>query len=370
MADRNGYIGRAPSDSSVTVARQTFSPTGVTTDFTFASGYTSGYFDVFINGVKMIEGSDYTSTDGSTFSILNGGADSGDVIEGVAYKAFNAATATVGVNSAGTPIGSVNTLNFVGTGNTFALRGSSIDISISGGAGADIFTYNVVADSNTGAQDSITDFLSGTDGLAITLDYSSSTQALTITADVTAAKTSKSAAQDSFTGERGQTVYSTDDEVLYINYNNDNLVTSLDYAIAINPGATATTTVADADVTWTIKGGSGADIITANVNADTIEPGAGIDTINSGRGADTITLTVDGADDVIRLQTNELYTDGTSVDNGSVAVDTEPLLTFSPVWFGIPELDDTFLFNSMMLSSTVSVDVLEVTVSPSIVKFP
>ena len=136
MADRNGYIGRAPGDSSVTVARQTFSPTGVTTDFTFASGYTSGYFDVFINGVKMIEGSDYTSTDGSTFSILNGGAVSGDVIEGVAYKAFNAATATVGVNSAGTPIGSVNTLNFVGTGNTFALRGSSIDISISGGAGA------------------------------------------------------------------------------------------------------------------------------------------------------------------------------------------------------------------------------------------
>ena len=91
MADRNGYIGRAPGDSAVTVARQTFSPTGVTTDFTFASGYVAGYFDIFINGVKMIEGSDYTSTDGSTFVILNGGAISGDVIEGVAYKAFNAA---------------------------------------------------------------------------------------------------------------------------------------------------------------------------------------------------------------------------------------------------------------------------------------
>ena len=70
MADRNGYIGRAPSDSSVIVARQTFSPTGVTTDFTFSSGYTVGYFDIFINGVKMIEGSDYTSTDGLTFSVL------------------------------------------------------------------------------------------------------------------------------------------------------------------------------------------------------------------------------------------------------------------------------------------------------------
>ena len=137
MADRNGYIGRAPSDSSVTVARQTFSPTGVTTDFTFASGYVPGYFDIFINGVKMIEGSDYTSTDGSTFSVLNGGAVSGDVIEGVAYKAFNAATASVGIYSGGDPISTqANILNFVGTGNTFALRGSTVDISISGGAGA------------------------------------------------------------------------------------------------------------------------------------------------------------------------------------------------------------------------------------------
>ena len=46
MADRNGYIGRAPGDSAVTVARQTFSPTGVTTDFTFASGYTVGYLSL------------------------------------------------------------------------------------------------------------------------------------------------------------------------------------------------------------------------------------------------------------------------------------------------------------------------------------
>ena len=150
MADRNGYIGRAPGDSAVTVARQTFSPTGVTTDFTFASGYVAGYFDIFINGVKMIEGSDYTSTDGSTFSILNGGAVSGDVIEGVAYKAFNAATASVGIYSGGDPISTqANILNFVGTGNTFALRGSTVDISISGGgAGAGGTWANY--DTNTG----------------------------------------------------------------------------------------------------------------------------------------------------------------------------------------------------------------------------
>ena len=89
MADRNGYIGRAPSDSSVVVARQTFQPTGITTTFTFASGYTIGYLDVFFNGAKQIEGQDYDANNGSTFDVSGGGAQSGDVIEAVAYKAFN-----------------------------------------------------------------------------------------------------------------------------------------------------------------------------------------------------------------------------------------------------------------------------------------
>ena len=35
MPDRNGYIGRNPSDSSVTVARQSYTASGITTDFTF-----------------------------------------------------------------------------------------------------------------------------------------------------------------------------------------------------------------------------------------------------------------------------------------------------------------------------------------------
>ena len=132
MADRNGYIGRAPADSAVTVARQTFSPTGVTTDFTFASGYVPGYFDIFINGVKMIEGSDYTSTDGSTFSVLNGGATNGDVIEGVAYKAFNAAAVTsaadltvsgnLTVNGTATFAGAGTSVSFATT--AFALSGT------------------------------------------------------------------------------------------------------------------------------------------------------------------------------------------------------------------------------------------------------
>jgi len=142
MADKTGYIGRNPGDGTVTIARQSFTPSGITTEFTFTSGYTVGYFDLYINGVKMVEGSDYVSSNGSTFSVLNGGAVVGDVLEGIAYKAFNAASSVIGISSAGTFIGNANRINFVGTGHTFLLNGSSeIDISIagsgSGGGGGD-----------------------------------------------------------------------------------------------------------------------------------------------------------------------------------------------------------------------------------------
>ena len=46
MADRNGYIGRAPGDSAVIIARQTNAPSGIQTYFTFNATYTPGYLDV------------------------------------------------------------------------------------------------------------------------------------------------------------------------------------------------------------------------------------------------------------------------------------------------------------------------------------
>ena len=143
MADRNGYIGRAPGDSSVVVSRQIFSPTGVTTDFTFSSGYTVGYLDLYLNGARLIEGPDYAATDGATISLISP-ATNGDVLEGVAYKAFNLANDRVGIQSAGVLIGQAETLNFVGTGNTFAVNGSTIDVSISAGS-ASIMTVGVRA---------------------------------------------------------------------------------------------------------------------------------------------------------------------------------------------------------------------------------
>ena len=141
MADRNGYIGRAPGDSSVVVARQIFNPTSSTTNFTFSAGYTVGYLDLYLNGTRLIEGQDFTASDTSTIILLSA-AINGDVLEAVAYKAFNLADDRVGIQSSGVLIGQAETLNFVGTGNTFAVNGSTIDVSISSGA-ASIMTIGV-----------------------------------------------------------------------------------------------------------------------------------------------------------------------------------------------------------------------------------
>ena len=88
MADNGGYIGRNPGDASVTIARQTYEPSGVTTEFTFDSGYTPGYMDVYLNGVRLVEGLDYGASNGTSVG-LSSAAEGGDVLECVAYKKIN-----------------------------------------------------------------------------------------------------------------------------------------------------------------------------------------------------------------------------------------------------------------------------------------
>ena len=88
MAKNAGYLGRVPGDSSVIIAKQVHQPTGVQTDFSFASGYTPGYMDVYINGVRLIHPDDFSASDGSTVGVTTAAAN-GDVLELVAYKAFS-----------------------------------------------------------------------------------------------------------------------------------------------------------------------------------------------------------------------------------------------------------------------------------------
>jgi hypothetical protein len=130
-----GYVGNTPDQTSVIVARQFVN---VETDgvgvVTFNSGYTPGYLDVYLNGVKLQDATDFSAADGNTVNLTTT-ATTGDVLELVAFKALTLGASNIGITSAGTSIVSsgVQTLNFVGAGNTFLLRGNTVDISIEGG---------------------------------------------------------------------------------------------------------------------------------------------------------------------------------------------------------------------------------------------
>ncbi len=185
-----------------------------------------------------------------------------------------------------------------GAGADVITGGNGID-TITGGAGADTFTYTAVAQSTGTARDSITDFVSGTDKIAITLDQSSSTAGVTIDATIQTAQAGTSAVQAAMSGSIGQTFYDTENSRMIVNANADNLVTTLDYQIDVNAASTAASTLAAGDVNYTITGGSGADTIVSGGGADTIVDGAGADTITAGAGNDTISLSTDTSDDVL-----------------------------------------------------------------------
>lgn len=84
------YIGNQPVPQA-TQTRDSFTATASQTTFTTSNGYSVGFIDVFMNGVKLA-GADFTATDGSTV-VLASGAASGDLLDIIAYDTFNPSNA-------------------------------------------------------------------------------------------------------------------------------------------------------------------------------------------------------------------------------------------------------------------------------------
>ena len=84
-----GYIGTVPAPHATQI-RQTFTASASQTTFGTA-GYTVGFIDVFLNGVKLIDGTDYTATNGSEV-VLTTGAAAGDLLNVVAFTADDTAS--------------------------------------------------------------------------------------------------------------------------------------------------------------------------------------------------------------------------------------------------------------------------------------
>ena len=71
-----------------TSQRQVYTATGAQT--TFAITYDVGFVDVYLNGVKQIVGTDFTATSGTDI-VFAAGLTAGDIVDIVAYGAFNVA---------------------------------------------------------------------------------------------------------------------------------------------------------------------------------------------------------------------------------------------------------------------------------------
>ena len=138
------------------------------TSFTVAGGYRINQIAVYRNGVRLAQSRDFTANDGSTVTLLSA-ATLNDVIEYQIFDSFNVAAAinsegdqtldgnltvtgnitgmtsvtgaAIGIQSGGTLIGTAQTINFIGSGNTVVESSTGVlDVSIEGGGGGGLGT--------------------------------------------------------------------------------------------------------------------------------------------------------------------------------------------------------------------------------------
>ena len=156
-------IGRPISlTDNVASKRISVSATAGQTAFTVPGGYRINAINVFRNGVRLSGSVDFSATDGVTVNLVNPAslndevsfeifddfkvssaivsAASTQTISGNLTVTGNLLGAQIGIQSGGANIGSAKTLNFIGAGNTFAVNGNTIDVSIAGGGGGGLGT--------------------------------------------------------------------------------------------------------------------------------------------------------------------------------------------------------------------------------------
>ena len=119
--------------TATTIVRQVETATGVTTVFTITDGYTAGFIDVYLNGVKQRVGTDFTATNGTTVSMIPFIND-GDVLEFQIYKnlsmgecigigstsiLYNGSTVRVEATDYGSLTTGISSATNVSIGNTF-----------------------------------------------------------------------------------------------------------------------------------------------------------------------------------------------------------------------------------------------------------
>src|SRR5210317_569320 len=93
-----GYDGAAWGSIGAQYVYTRTNATATAAQTTFSATYTVGYVDVYLNGVKLINGTDFTATNGTSI-VLSSGATSGDLVEIIAFETFSVANVLTPANN-------------------------------------------------------------------------------------------------------------------------------------------------------------------------------------------------------------------------------------------------------------------------------
>ena len=118
----SGYIGTIPTPQA-TMNRDVFTATAGQTSFP-TSGYTPSYLDVYLNGAHLVNGTDFTASNGSDV-VLTSGAAAGDNVEIVIFKTFETD------NNGGRYKGDRGTIGAVANaGDIFRVHEQQLDVNV------------------------------------------------------------------------------------------------------------------------------------------------------------------------------------------------------------------------------------------------
>nr|BAR25656.1 hypothetical protein [uncultured Mediterranean phage uvMED] len=114
-----GYNGSSWGSIGAEFAYTRTSATATSGQTTFSATYTVGYVDVYLNGAKLVVGTDVTATNGSSV-VLASGATTGDSVEIIAYETFAVANALLAANNLSDVASAATALSNLGVTSTAA----------------------------------------------------------------------------------------------------------------------------------------------------------------------------------------------------------------------------------------------------------
>ena len=225
--DGAGFVN---AGSSVNGTSQRVVYTATAGQTTFAATYDTGYVDVYLNGVKLIDGTDFTASDGANI-VLTTGAALNDTVDIVAYGTFNLAVTDISQDTTPTLGGNLD----VGSNSIVSSSNADINVTPNGTGNVLLGNYEFDVDQTVGASQD--DYV---------LTYDNSTGHISLEA-------AGAGGAGYFQGENGATGDTTNGKGDIFRVHEQQLDTNTTIAAGDNAGAFFSLTVATG-VTLTVNG--------------------------------------------------------------------------------------------------------------------